>query len=85
MLVLAYHIKFNGNPLNSLEDKYAEELSRFSDGLNGRGTISGRSEIFLFSITPRPALGPTQTFVQWVLGTVYPGVKWPGREPGCSV
>jgi hypothetical protein len=45
IFVLAAHTKFNKNPLNSLEDKYAEELSRYSDGLDGRGSISGRSKI----------------------------------------
>jgi hypothetical protein len=32
----------------------------------------------------RSALGPAQTFVQWVLGALSPGVKWPGREAGYS-
>jgi hypothetical protein len=28
----------------------------------------------------RPALEPTQLPIQWVLGTISLGVKWPGRE-----
>jgi hypothetical protein len=49
VLVLASHAKFNGNPLNILEDKYAEELSQYSDGLDGWGLISGRGKIFFSS------------------------------------
>jgi len=36
--------------------------------------------LFLFATTPRPALGPTQTSIQWVPGALTPGVKRPGRE-----
>jgi hypothetical protein len=36
--------------------------------------------IFLFSITSRPALKTTQPPMQWVAEAVYPGVKRPGRE-----
>jgi hypothetical protein len=39
-----------------------------------------RQVISLSSITSRPVLGPTQPPIQWVLGTLSPGVKWPGRE-----
>jgi hypothetical protein len=35
---------------------------------------------FHFSISSRPALGPTQSSIQWVRGALSPGVKWPGRE-----
>jgi hypothetical protein len=43
----------------------------------GVGSSSpGRVKNFLFSTFFRPALGPTQ----WVLGTLFPGVKREGRE-----
>jgi hypothetical protein len=28
--------------------------------------------------TFRPAMGPTQTPIQWILGALTPGGKWPG-------
>jgi hypothetical protein len=36
--------------------------------------------IFLFDTASRPALGPTQTPIQWVPGDLSLGVKRPGRE-----
>ena len=36
-------------------------------------------EVFLFSKASRPAMGPTQTPVQWIPG-VFPRVKRPGRQ-----
>jgi hypothetical protein len=35
---------------------------------------------FLFSMSSRPVLEPTQPPIQWVPGAVSPGVKRPGRE-----
>jgi hypothetical protein len=35
---------------------------------------------FLFSTSSRPALGPTQSPIQWVPGALSPGVKLQGRE-----
>jgi hypothetical protein len=35
---------------------------------------------FHFSTLFRPALGPTQPPIQWVLKARSPGVKWPGGE-----
>jgi hypothetical protein len=37
-------------------------------------------EMFLFSIPSRLALRSNQPPIQWVLGTLSPGVKRPGRE-----
>jgi hypothetical protein len=31
-------------------------------------------------MSSRPALGPTQSTIQWVLGDLSPGVSQPGRE-----
>jgi hypothetical protein len=36
--------------------------------------------IFLYTTTSRTALGPTHPPIQWVLGALSLGVKWPGRE-----
>jgi hypothetical protein len=36
--------------------------------------------IFLLTTKSRTALGPTQPPIQWVLGALSLGVKWPGRE-----
>jgi hypothetical protein len=35
---------------------------------------------FLFSTSSIPAVGSTQPPIQWVPGTISPGVKRPGRE-----
>jgi hypothetical protein len=37
-------------------------------------------KVFLFSITSRPALGPTQLSLQWIPGAVSADIKWPGRQ-----
>jgi len=34
----------------------------------------------VFARASRPALGPTRSPIQWVLGALIPGVKRPGRE-----
>jgi hypothetical protein len=41
-------------------------------GLDDRGSIPGRSKILLFSVATRPALGPTQSPVQWEPGDYLP-------------
>jgi hypothetical protein len=48
--------------------------------LDGPGSILGRGKIFLFSIASRPALGATQPPVQWIPGSLSPGVQRPKRE-----
>jgi hypothetical protein len=59
--------------------------SRCSDWLRAgrpRGRISnpGGGKHFHFSMSSRPALGPTQPPIQWVQRTLSPGVKRPGCE-----
>jgi hypothetical protein len=52
-------------------------------GLDDRGVgvpSSGKVKNFLFSKLSRPALGSTQPPIQWVPGTLSPGVKRQGRE-----
>jgi hypothetical protein len=46
----------------------------------GRGSSPGGGKNFHFSMSSRPALGPTQPPIQWVLGAFLPGLKGPGRE-----
>jgi hypothetical protein len=41
-------------------------------------------EIFLFDTVSRPALGPTQPPIEWVLRALSLGVKRPGREANHS-
>jgi len=41
-----------------------------------RGTV----KFFLFAIASRPALGPIQSPIHWVMGPLSPGLKWPRRE-----
>jgi hypothetical protein len=48
--------------------------------LGGRSSSPGRIKIFLLFTLARPVLGLTQPPVQWVPGTLSPGVKRPGRE-----
>jgi hypothetical protein len=53
--------------------------SRYS-GLDDRGSNPGRGKIFIMSTTCRPTLGPTKPPIQWVRGSISPGVKRSGRE-----
>jgi hypothetical protein len=58
-------------------------VARYSDGIrSGRpGFYSWQGqEIFLFSTASRPALGPTQSRIQWVPGAVPQGLKQPELE-----
>jgi hypothetical protein len=57
-------------------------------GLDGRvvGVPSpARYKVFLFSVSSRPVLGPTQLPIQWAPGALAPGVKRPGRETDHSL
>jgi hypothetical protein len=42
--------------------------------------VPRRAEIFLFTTMSRLALGSAQPPIQWVLGALSLGVKWPGYE-----
>jgi hypothetical protein len=72
-----------------------EQLGRYSDSVTGLtaeelGFDSGQGqEIVLFSTTFRPALGLTQSPLQWVEGAASPGIKRTGCEadhslPSCA-
>jgi hypothetical protein len=43
--------------------------------MDGWGSNPSRGKIFLFSTTSRPTIGPIQPPIQWVLGTISPGVS----------
>jgi hypothetical protein len=49
-------------------------------GLDSECSVPGKGKIFLFSTAARPALGPTQPPIQWVLGDLSLGIKRQGRE-----
>jgi hypothetical protein len=53
-----------------------------SAGLQGRwpGFDSRQGTIFLIVTTTRPSLVPTHPSTEWILGTLFPGVKRQGRE-----
>jgi hypothetical protein len=50
----------------------------------GRGSSPGRVKNFLFYTSSKPALGSTQTPIQWILGALSPEVKRQGGEAGHS-
>jgi hypothetical protein len=54
-------------------------LILFRYGMDGPGLIPGMANFF-FTTTSKPTLGPSQPFIQWVPGEIFPGVKWPGLE-----
>jgi hypothetical protein len=43
--------------------------------LDGRGSSPSRRKFFLFSTVSGPALGPTQTHIEWAPGNISQGVK----------
>jgi hypothetical protein len=51
----------------------------------GRSSSPGRVKNIHFSISSTPPLGSTQPPIQWVPGTVSPGVKWQWREADHSL
>jgi hypothetical protein len=46
----------------------------------GRSSSPGRVKNFLFSTSPMPALGSTQSPIEWVPGALPTGEKRPERE-----
>jgi hypothetical protein len=64
---------------------YNSAGSRYRDWLRtgrprGRSSSLGRGKNFLFSMSSRPVLRPTQLPIQWVPGALYPAIKRPERE-----
>jgi hypothetical protein len=59
--------------------QYVKSLCRIWAGCPGFESRQ-EQEIFLYRTTFRPALGPTQPHIQWLLRTISPGVKLLGRE-----
>lgn len=45
-------------------------------GLRGWSSSPGRPKNFHFSLSFRPAMGPMQPPIQWVLEVLSQGVKW---------
>jgi hypothetical protein len=54
-------------------------VTRLRAGRPGLDSLPGQ-ECLLIATASRPVLGPTQPYIQWVPGTLSPGVKRPGRE-----
>jgi hypothetical protein len=54
-------------------------------GLGVEGSILGRGKIFVFSISPRPALECTQPPIQRVPGVLFTGIKRPRYEANHSL
>jgi hypothetical protein len=46
----------------------------------GRSSSPSRIKNFLFSLSSRPAMGPTQSPIRWVPGILSPGIKRQGHE-----
>jgi hypothetical protein len=60
-------------------------IQRLVYGLDDGGFDSWQGlGIFLFTAASRPALGTTQSPIQWVPGALSQGVKRPGREANYS-
>jgi len=55
-------------------------LGQYSKWATGWTTPARSWDFFIFVTTSRPALGPILPPIQWVSGTLSPGLKRPGRE-----
>jgi hypothetical protein len=80
-------LQANCNSYRRLGSAHADRamLSRYSDWLRarrprGRSSSPGRIKTFLLSTSSRPILGSTQPPIQWVPGSLSPGVKRPECE-----
>jgi hypothetical protein len=73
-MFLAYGYTTSRNSSVGISTGYGMEDQR------GGSSSPGRVNKFHFSISPRPALGSTQTPIKWVPGARFPGVKRQGRE-----
>jgi hypothetical protein len=90
MYCLHVLVQFNLGLYNAIFIYEPGQRSRYSDWLRaGRpraGSSSpGRVKKFLFSTSSRPALGPTQPFIELASGALSPGLKRPGREADHSL
>jgi hypothetical protein len=56
----------------------AQSVQRRATGSTAEVRFPGGQEIFLFFMSSRPALGPTQPPIQWVPGALSAGVKRQG-------
>jgi hypothetical protein len=69
-------------------DGVAQSVKRLATGWTIRRSVFDSRRglgIFLFDIISRPALGPTQTPIQWVQGSLSLWIKRPGREADHSL
>jgi hypothetical protein len=86
-------IRFRRVSTSSTGDKYTKDFkwphkkkfSVFKSGERGGQANGPPLPIywpgnFRYSTSSRPALGSTQSPIHWVMGTLSPGVKRPGRE-----
>jgi hypothetical protein len=65
---------------------HLKELIQYSDGLRaGRPTFISWQNIYFFSMTFTPRLGPSQHSLELVPDALSPGVKWSGREADYSL
>jgi hypothetical protein len=73
-----YYVKFQHSSF------YAHENLDLNWLRGGRRRVQSSSpsrvKNFLFSTSSRPALGPTQPPIQWILGALSPGIKRQGHD-----
>jgi hypothetical protein len=66
--------------LRGIRDSSVNIVIRLRAGQSMFDSQQRQRRYFIFATAPRPALGPTQPPIKWVLGTLSSGVKRPGRE-----